>query len=863
MSSGQKTVLIVLLIFVLLFLYLGWGSKKSTKIEDEKKRKELEEQNRIMRIKEEADKLLKEKQRIAEEERIKQDILKRTEDAKRIIPHFIEAQSRFENYLELKRYFKKQYLNVWTSKSRSLKAPENFQNLHLSEKEKEAIIQVQDYLRNGEKFRQGQIKEFVDQQLASNKCFFDKVLGDNIKLEHDQRTAILHEEENVLVLAGAGTGKTTTIIGKVAYLLNVEKVDPERILVLSFTKDSQEELYSRIAKLNLGFVKVRTFHSLGNEILGMGAGQKPDIVNEKEIERFFQKQIDYLFSVDGTSDKMKNYFSFCTSPLSDQNAFQSLDEYYKAMKNLGTVTLNGEYVKSFEELIIANFLFMNGIEYVYEDPYKHNIKNSDKKQYRPDFYLPKYDIYIEHFALTNANRDVPSWFREKDGVSAKQIYNMGIDWKRGLHTQFQTTLLETYSYERSQKIMLINLKKKLQGKGVQFTPITSAEFLLQLKKLKAGMYVSQFARFCNTFKSLMKSNGYTPESLNGRSNSTRTQMFLEIFSVMYSNYSKFLEAKNEIDFEDMIQNAKELVDSDAVKLNFKYIIVDEFQDISLGRYQLLNAIINQQDSVNLFCVGDDWQSIYRFTGSDITLTTKFEEYFGDTFETTIAKTFRFSDVILNYTSEFIMKNPFQKQKNLISSTTSTTEPFEIRYTQIDDEKDNRYMVDAIEEILSELAKLNSKTTITVFIIGRYTKDIENSELVKLKNKFHSMSIELYTAHRTKGLTCDYAIITNVTAGVLGFPNELVDDPILDLILSGKDHFRNAEERRLFYVASTRARLKNYYVTDRNKVSSFLYEIGAVDGRQTKLCTECRGIKIPKSNKAGQTFWACENFPLCR
>lgn len=246
---------------------------------------------------------------------------------------------------------------------------------------------------------------------------------------------------------------------------------------------------------------------------------------------------------------------------------------------------------------------------------------------------------------------------------------------------------------------------------------------------------------------------------------------------------------------------------------YKYILLDEFQDMSIGRYQLLRAIRVQNPGVKLYAVGDDWQSIYRFTGSDLSIITQFEKHFGVTSQTAILKTYRFNDQILQKSSAFVQKNPAQLRKQLSAQLPTPEGHTSFAFLSYKSGTERTQHLSAI------LYQIHSQApAATVFLIGRYKAN-------RPKNVKHpGLNIQFFTAHGVKGMTCDYAILLDLNSGTLGFPSEMADDPMLNYLLQDKDRYENAEERRVFYVAITRARHKNYLLYHENQPSKFVTEL---------------------------------------
>ncbi|KKR17527.1 MAG: Helicase IV, partial [Candidatus Levybacteria bacterium GW2011_GWA1_39_32] len=329
-----------------------------------------------------------------------------------------------------------------------------------------------------------------------------------IQSNSDQITAIASDEDNTLLVAGAGTGKTTTILGKLAYLVERVGVKPEEILLLSFTGRVVDELNERIGKkFPTNNIKALTFHSFGLSVVGEVLRQKPNLAFSTTQARlkFLNEQFDVLLKNRAYLDRVVEYFAYYFKPVVLEPGFKSLDDYYKYVRTEQNLTLRKEYVKSQQEVMIANFLYINGINYEYEAPYKHKTSDNKYRQYKPDFYLPDYDIYLEHFGV---NRKGEVHFSQNETQNALQTkkYQAEMVWKRNLHKQQQTKLVETFSYEFTERNWTDQLTNKLNTHNVQFSRRNIGEIF---SSLKANGTVKQMVELFATFLDLTKSNGYT------------------------------------------------------------------------------------------------------------------------------------------------------------------------------------------------------------------------------------------------------------------------------------------------------------------------------------------------------------------
>lgn len=742
--------------------------------------------------------------------------------------------------------------------------------------------------------------EFIEREKARCDLLLSNIDGKS--LDSQQRDVVVSDEDSSLVLAGAGSGKTLTIAGKVKYLCDKRNIKPEEILLIAFTKKSAEEMTERIAKkLNIG-VEATTFHKLGLDIIKAAKNYRPEISDELNIfiTDYFENKV--MDNPDTIRDLLE-YFAYYLNIPTDMENCSSLGEVYdheKAMdletlqskyeratyieeetdkKKENKQTLLGEYVKSLEEVTIANFLFLNGIEYEYEKLYPFESDDPMRKAYRPDFYLPQYDIYIEHFGVNRRMR-LP-WL---SAVEEKK-YIEGMEWKRDFHKSNGTKLIESYSYYIYEGILIDKLGKKLKAEGVKFAEPDFYDIFNKIYNKKSDKYFSEFMKLCATFITLFKSNGYKVSELhhlNYKSNIylnnffvRRTELFLSIIEPIMVQYEESLAANKSIDFSDMINEATQIVESGFKVKEYKYVIIDEFQDISVARYKLVKAILTQTGA-KLLCVGDDWQSIYRFTGSDISLFTNFEKYFGYTRTMRLEKTYRNAQQLIDEVGKFICANPMQMRKSLISDKKLDYPIVFWNYNA------NPFtaLQKIVNKIISEFGEEKS-----IMFLGRTTHDFEmilESGLFEVKGEkviykdSPKTPMAFLTVHKSKGLEADNIVLLNFKNATLGFPNKISDDPILELVLSSADTYAYAEERRLLYVALTRTKNRSYVLVDENKPSEFMQNFKSSlsvfitnstirDAREeTILCPRCKTgyLMIRKNERDNKYFVGCSNFPQC-
>jgi len=358
------------------------------------------------------------------------------------------------------------------------------------------------------------------------------------------------------------------------------------------------------------------------------------------------------------------------------------------------------------------------------------------------------------------------------------------------------------------------------------------------------------------------------ERSKGLADHERSKKFLKLFFAIHDKYEKGNAQKQKIDFEDMISKSSERIASKRFKSRFKYILVDEFQDMSAGRANLLTALRKLSEDSRLFCVGDDWQSIFRFTGSDIGIMTNFHEVFGFTKRIDLDRTFRFNDKIEALSSRFILKNPTQLKKQLTPNTKIQEPAVFIQLCNPGSEDE------CLEMIMAELDQ-EVKSKKSLFVLGRYNRKLPSEDKqLHFKKQFSKIEVTCLTAHKSKGLEADYVIVNHLVRGTFGFPSEISDDPLLELVLSNPDKHEYGEERRLFYVAVSRAKEKVFLISENLNRSSFIQELiddksyevivrGVSEQELLVKCPDCGGTMEARNQRSSENiFFSCSNYPWC-
>ena len=698
---------------------------------------------------------------------------------------------------------------------------------------------------------------YLNETLNKKRNYFNHLFDQynpNIKLDENQLKAII-ADENLLVIAGAGAGKTTTMAAKVKYLVDSGYQESE-ILVLSFTKKACEEIATIINKhLNCPNVKVTTFHSLGLNLIKSTGRNIDKVIDDNDKYKIFSNFLKNIaFQNKIFLNNLHQSFSSYIHLTENATIYQTFDEYHQntyqdKFKQTGfdlnnyintqiknrrkrKKTIKGEFLRSKEEVDIANFLYLNGIDYHYELTYQDK-KNNTKTH--PDFFIKQLELehYIEHFGI-DQNLDNKMYNKQE-----LKIYLNTLTLKQHYlnETNNFNRFIITYSKYEDNTTYISSLKEQLLKKGYTLTPKTNEKTFKTLMETDTESYFSSF--ICDIlipFISNFKKNNYSLEDFATLKENTTEEISnqLDILKEIYLYYQKYLEEKHYIDFDDMINIAHSSIPTLTKSPNkeyYKYLIIDEYQDISNQRYNLTKSLADLYNA-KIMAVGDDWQTIYSFAGADISLFHNFKKFINNAKYIPIENTYRNSQELIDIAGKFIKKNKYQIEKTL-KSNKHLSNPIEI-YVYDDSNKilENTAKSKAITTIITQIQETSPQNKI--LLLGRYNKDKDNllytDYFLETRKKLIAQTspdadLTFLTIHKSKGLGFDDVILINASDELYGFPSKIEDIPIIKLLKNTPNEpIPYPEERRLFYVAMTRTKNKFYVIVPKSKVSSFVKEI---------------------------------------
>lgn len=750
--------------------------------------------------------------------------------------------------------------------------------------------------------------QFVANEMVSHEAYFRSV--ESSVLTSEQRVAAVVMEDCNLVIAAAGSGKTSVLVAKVGYLVKKGYAVPDEILVLSFNKSVADEIEARIQErlVQPGVIAsapvVSTFHSYGMATIketGPNLKLAPlahssDLRSAELLKIFFELiESDSQFQADAVRFLALHGVSGTSEEANDVAAQLGKSWRELIAQPIGTVelpdpgsflyrTLSGDTVRSKQELQIANWLTLMGIEFVYEKSFPPVASHPWTRGYQPDFYYPALDLWHEHFGINIFGEAPAHWGVNRDGMT----YEEQAASKRRMLTEVKARWFETTSGDFETGAWEEKLRTSLEKAGAK-PQLISWERAQELAS-SAGFKQAPALDLLGAAIAHFKSNHLSIEALRTKAQTStdadRNANFVRLFEKVFARYEAMLANAGQIDFDDMLRISTQRLREKPVQGRLKAILIDEFQDMSNARAELVKAVLHQNPQATLFAVGDDWQSIYRFAGSDIRVMTQFQKLFGYTRQVTLATTFRCNQGLANLSSEFIRKNPNQINKSVVAVSDLKNAVVRVIFHA---GKADSALFRQLEEMAAWAQRRGAPAD--VCLLGRYNFQ-EPANFTALADRFkRDLNLSFSTVHRSKGLGFDFVIVLGMscTPGS-DFPSTRQDDPLLSLFMPIADALPYAEERRLFYVAMTRARRACVLLVPKFGASPFVAELlesrfqesvrsleisqdeesevpDPLTTAMQQVCPDCRrGRLLPRTGVNGP-FMVCERkdrgFSGCR
>ena len=721
-----------------------------------------------------------------------------------------------------------------------------------------------------------------EKKLFVKNWFLQNSQSRSTQPDAEQIAAIASLNENVLLEARAGSGKTSVVTDRTRFLISNCHVHPDEVTLLAFNRKAAGEIAERIRKkCGLGdFKNARTFHGLARQLVEPHRMQPPkDILYDERTETVKQSNFVQELISDNKDplfwSRIYRFFRKEMGEIKNKKGFLSEEEYLTYRRSQKELTLNGDYVKSNGEKYIGDFLFEHGVKHEYE-----RVWFWGKRNYRPDFTIfnksNKFSSVIEHWGIdeNDSNQNVPdhwttTWKGYKEKMEEKRRY-----WER----KNDAVLVETSIVDlRGGRLHFENiLKQKLIDVGVPLKKLDDNELYKRIKDKHVSRLSKMFLQFIQKAKKQELSPDDLVEKINKiDSANEKIKTFSKVANEVYRQYEKKLADKNAMDFDDLIKDTTRKVhktkgncEVGAVNLNYiKYLMVDEYQDFSLLFLRLINSIREYNPDLKVFCVGDDWQAINAFAGSDLKYFYNFEKYVGHSEHLSLLTNYRSAKSIVDISNDF-MDGKGDKSRPDKSNTGNiykcyTNKVFIEQKQGLEHEESRKFderfhtkingknmdasltvgrALKVCHSIITQKENGNKK----IAIMNRkrrlnYYYDTLNKFKDKLKEtckgfpiyKNFDKNVTVGTTHSFKGLEADIVIMLFVNQGK--YPLIHPDNVLYEIFGSTPADLLH-EEQRLFYVGMTRAKEELYILCEEEDESDFLNNMNL---QKIRIDGECR------------------------
>ena len=679
-----------------------------------------------------------------------------------------------------------------------------------------------------------------------------KLLLEELQLNEAQCQAVVWDDIANLVIGGAGSGKTRVLTGRVRYLTQ-RGVAPDRILAITFTNKARDEMRERLEKAAISVaaedrrgVMVSTLHALGKRAVQASQPDPISVADDRWTDSFTAGLL--RAARQGTDSKLSRLYVKALA-----NFHRSEDEEAPSLEAHKTYrTLRGEHVRSIGERIIADFLFTNNVSYTYEARADWATVGKGRDVYHPDFHLTERGAYIEYWGVDREG-NVASWMNPEK-------YKAGMEWKRRQFRRGGRELIECWDYERVDGTLEDKLQERLTKTGLDLRPMTFD----QLEGVSAEMkYIgSVIERLLTAFLTNARSLRRSPEEVRRllRRTTPRVKHFGRLGAALLERYESQLLDEGRIDFADMLYQAADILRKGDTPLpSFEHILVDEFQDTSAAMAHFIKSLLGQNRG-HLFAVGDDWQAIYGFAGGDVDYIVNFEDHFGPAALTMLDTNYRSPVVVVEAGAALIARNEKQVPKKVFIWSSEQGEAW---VHEVPDD-DSALVRHTLQLVRKELASHSPEDILvlsrTAHILGDITDALRAASIpTSDPARDEDGGVRVLTAHKSKGLEAPILILVNVSDHIFGFPSKVENPDVIEPVRmsAGNDE---AEERRLFYVALTRAMAKIHLVARKELLSPYIAEIeGTADKRED--VPNLDGVR--EGNRFRGTFGVERLFPVSK
>lgn len=651
-------------------------------------------------------------------------------------------------------------------------------------------------------------------------------------LDPEQASAVAATHGHIQIIARAGSGKTTTLVNRAFFLQRHCGVAPDEMLLVAFNRRAAEEMAERLGKMLDGSIPhVMTFHALGYAIVHPDESllYNGPLGESQGLSRAFQDVIDDHLQLAEFKEQVRElmlaHFREDWERIVTGGYDKNKDELLQFRRSLPRESLRGDYVKSFGEKVIADFLFEHDIPYRYERNHWWGNIN-----YRPDFTIfkgEKSGIVIEYFGLAGD----PDY--DKMSQKKREYWSDNHQWS---FLEFGPHDIVENEVEGFRQL----LKNRLEAEGITCKPLSEDELWLRIRKRAIDRFTIASVAFTGHCRKRWLPPGQLVELIQRHTALSPVEsMFLRIAQRLYAAYLDRLSATGEEDFDGLMQRAAQAVAKGQTAFERKsgrgdlkklrYVFVDEYQDFSELFHRLIEAIRKQNPKAEFFCVGDDWQAINGFAGSDLRFYETFDVYFAHSRRLYISTNYRSSASIVEVGNALMngLGKPAVAHKKsaglVLLADLSKFVPSVL--------EQERHPGDMITPIVLRLAGKALATDHEVALLCRrngvpwFVNFKAHDRYLEILRAYFPKNfrkqITLSTVHKYKGLGKQMVVVLDAVAR--SYPL-MHPDWVFSRIFGDNLEKITAEERRLFYVALTRAVETLVVVTESGSYSPFLNDI---------------------------------------
>ena len=653
----------------------------------------------------------------------------------------------------------------------------------------------------------------------------------------EQAAAIGAVEGHVKVVARAGSGKTATLVNRALFLQQHCCVAPDEMLLLAFNREAAEQMRNRLARQD-SIPHAMTFHALAYALV------HPDekiLLDNPEGEQSLSRAVQSVVDQHRRANYYNEIRALMMARFRDDwerivsgGHDRTPAEMLRYRRSLLRESLDGKYVRSFGEKVIANFLFEHNIEYKYERKFWWNGTN-----YRPDFTIgDRSGVVIEYFGF----KGKPNY----DAMSEKKrnYWENRPNWRL---LEFSPDDLISNGVEGFCAL----LKQELEGCGITYNQLSEEEIWDKIEHRAIDRFTDVVRGFIQRCRKL----SLTPEQLSERvsnhnCSSDVEQDFLNLAQVFYASYLECLQTTGEDDFDGLMQKAAALVAAGETEFRYKsgtgdqeqvhigdltrirYVLIDEYQDFSELFHRLMEAVREQNPHAHFFCVGDDWQAINGFAGSDLRFFENYSQVFQGSRKLHVATNYRSAKAIVDV-SNALMKGqgtPARGHKpitgNVVIADRATFEPTPQEERENLGDNSTLAVLRLVNKAINDdknVILLSRKNSLPWYVnyrdqgnssieseLDRYLRLLRSRLPDKLAEK-----VTISTVHKYKGLQENVVIVLDAVPRCYPL---LHPDLIFTRVFGDSIERVVAEERRLFYVALTRAAEDLFILTETDNFS---------------------------------------------